>query len=283
MYNFTNCPPITKGVLMQFTITDCISRINQALNYPALAYEDVYHFFDQAIAELNTSLRIGLPLVTEMRNEHTFQISDSSNCIYIPDGTVPTSATVVTSKPISAPEEGKLPVVFYVDSTKALNSTFYIYRNGEWHSADVVYGIKPDRSAFQLIRIGNTAAAWVQVPYNHLKDFSLTEYLPTDWIVLFIIPYVCFKFSVRNGDNGALFSDEFTQGFQQLQTSYSVPNTVELATVAHLPAYSNIVKENLNDLRKNVTTRAITEDMRVRNGIQKVNGVSVYDHGGWGI
>ena len=267
---------------MQFTITDCISRINQALNYPALAYEDVSHFFDQAIAELNTSLRIGLPLVSEMRAEHTFKISDDPNCIFIPSETVVSSIDAVSVLP-EAPANGALPVVFYVDSTNALNSTFYIYREGSWHTADVVYGIKPDRTSFQAIRIGNTAAAWIEVPYNYLKDFSLTEYLPTDWIVLFLIPYVCFKFSVRNGDNGALFSDEFTQGFQQLQTSYNVPNVVELTTVAHLPAYNSIVKENLNDLRKKVTTRAITEDMRVRNGIQKVHGVSVYDHGGWGI
>lgn len=267
---------------MQFTITDCISRINQALNYPAISYDDVSHFFDQAIAELNTSLRIGLPLVSEMRAEHTFKISDNPNCIFIPSDAVLSSIDAVSELP-EAPEDGDLPVVFYVDSDNALNSVFYIYREGSWHTADVVYGIKPDRTSFQAIRIGNTAAAWVEVPYTYLKEFSLTEYLPTDWIVLFLIPYVCFKFAVRNGDGGELFSDEFTQGFQQLQTSYNVPNVVELTTVAHLPAYRELVKEHLNDLRITVATRAVTEEMRIRNGVQKINGVSVYDHGGWGI
>ena len=43
-----------------FTIADCISQINQALNYPSLTYEDISLYLDQAIAEINTNLHIGL-------------------------------------------------------------------------------------------------------------------------------------------------------------------------------------------------------------------------------
>lgn len=266
---------------MKFTINDCITRINQALNYPAIAYEDVFHFFDQAIAELNTSLRIALPTVSEMRSVNTFKISDSPNCIFTKDA--PNEVTTVTSRPdASTPVPEGVPVIFYIDSS-ALNSVFYIYRNGTWVEADVVYCLRPDRTSYQLIRIANVAAAWVEIPYDSIREFSLTEYLPTDWIILFLIPYVCFKFAVRSGDDGALFSDEFVQGFQQLQTSYNVPNTVKLTTVAHLPAYKAIAMEKLSNLDIDVATRAITEDMRVRNGIRKTYGNTVYDHGGWGI
>ena len=74
-----------------------------------------------------------------------------------------------------------------------------------------------------------------------------------------------------------------TQGFQQLQTSYNVPNTVQLSTVAHLPAYRKLVEDNLDNLRKEVPTRAIYQNMMVRNGISVVRATALFDTGGWGI
>ena len=50
---------------MEFTLSNCIDRINQILNYPSLTYDDVSAFFDQAIAELNTNLHIGLRSISE--------------------------------------------------------------------------------------------------------------------------------------------------------------------------------------------------------------------------
>ena len=78
---------------MKFTLNDCMARINQVLNYPAVDYEDVYHFFDQAIAELNTNLRIALPSVTDMRLENTLDVVNQEGLIRLT--TEPTNTTVI--------------------------------------------------------------------------------------------------------------------------------------------------------------------------------------------
>ena len=64
------------------TLSDCINRINQVLNYPSVGYVDIRHFFDQAIAELNTTFRIGLPLVSQMVEERKLNIQELSNNYY---------------------------------------------------------------------------------------------------------------------------------------------------------------------------------------------------------
>lgn len=274
---------------MKFTLSDCMSRINQALNYPAISYEDVSHFFDQAIAELNTSLRIALPLVSEMRAEHIFKISDSPYTVVLPSSAIEGQIVTVTSKPESpsTADNDKFNnnnVVYYIDSDSRLNNTLYVKRVDKWEATPKAFGIVAGSSvAYESVVVAYSYAVWKQIPLETVTEFSLTEYLPTDWIMLFLIPYVCFKFAVRNGDNGALFSDEFTQGFQQLQTSYGVPNTVPLDRVAHLPAYRELVVANLDDLRKEVPTRAITDEMRIPNGVRAVYGRNIFDNGGWGI
>ena len=263
---------------MKFTITDCMSRINQALNYPALTYDDVSHFFDQAISELNTSLRVAIPTVSEMSDEHKFKISDIDNSIYVPSKYI-TSIESVDKIPTKAPTGS--PVVYYV-GTNNIDNTFYIYRNKAWKAVDEVYGITETAKAYVAIAVVDSAV-WRPISFERTSEFSLTEYLPVDWIILFLIPYVCFKFSVRNGDNGALFSDEFTQGFQQLQTSYNVPNETVLSTVAHLPAYKAQVLENLHNLNVKVPTRAVLDSMRIRNAVRAVYGSNLFESGGWGI
>ena len=50
-------------------LTESINNINMALNYPALAYEDISIYFDMAIAELNTTLHTCIPTVSEMVKE----------------------------------------------------------------------------------------------------------------------------------------------------------------------------------------------------------------------
>ena len=268
---------------MKFTVSDCISRINQALNYPALSYIDVSHFFDQAIAELNTTLRIALPTVTEMISEHTFKVSDSENAIVLT--TDPTSNPIikVIESESELPEDGSDKIVYLVEPADLLYNTFYIFKE-EWVPVKQAYGIVSGTgAAFETVVVSRSQAFWKSIPYEKVEEFSLTDYLTTDWIILFLIPYVCFKFSVRNGDNGALFSDEFTQGFQQLQTSYNVPNTVVLKDVAHVPVYKEQVLKNLANLHKSVTTRAITEDMRVPNGIRPIFGRGLFERGGWGV
>ncbi len=280
---------------MKFTISDCMSRINQALNYPALAYEDVSHFFDQAISELNTILRISLPSVTEMRVENTFKVTDSPDCVALT-----TSPATSQSIPITENNPSRKPsiirdlsgevintkVAYYRDPETYANNTLCVKKYEVWEPVEKVYGFYAESPAksqvYTAVVVGYYHAYWVETPNESVAKFSLTDYLPVDWLILFVIPYVCFKFAVRNGDNGALFSDEFTQGLQQLQTAYNVPNFVTLNAVAHLSAYRDLVKANLNDLRKQVNTRAITEAMKVPNGIGKTY-FSVLDSGGWDV
>lgn len=271
---------------MKFTISDCISRINQALNYPAISYEDVSHFFDQAISELNTSLRIALPTVTEMKAEHTLDIASSPNVIPLTaDPKVESKIKVMNAIPSSeTPEDLSAgnPIVYYVSTSSYLENSLYIYKNNSWIAVDCAYGIPSADEVYKAIPVANTFAVWRAVSFTETYEFSLTEYLPTDWIILFLIPYVCFKFAVRNGDSGSIFLDEYTNGYQQLQTSYNVPNTVTLSEVADLPAYRDTVVKNIYDLRKKVPTRAITESMRVGNGIRPIYGRGIFE-GGWGI
>lgn len=273
---------------MNFTISDCMSRINQALNYPSISYEDVSHFFDQAISELNTILHTAIPTVTEMRIEHTFKVNESPNAVAmssVPDR-VQTAYVYDGSNMYSSVDKANVidptehPIVYLIQGF-GFEHSLYIYKNGSWTKTDKAYLIVAG-NAYEAIAIANISASYVPTPINTVTEFSLTEYLPVDWIILFLIPYVCFKFSVRNGDNGALFSDEFTQGLQQLQTSYSVPSSVQLKDVAHLTTYKSEVFANLNDLFKKVPTKAITTDMRIPSGVHPVYG-NIYDHGGWGI
>ena len=266
---------------MKFTISDCMSRINQALNYPAISYEDVSHFFDQAITELNTSLRISLPTVTEMRFENIFKVSEAPNVVALTKS--PTAKIeVVDTVPEGAPSSTGNTIVYYYNASYRFDSSFYIYKNNTWTAFKKAYGIFRG-DAFEFFDLYGEAPAYKKVPLEFVSEFSLTEYLPVDWIILFLIPYVCFKFSVRNGDSGGVFNDEFTQGFQQLQTSYNVPNSVVLSTVAHKPAYKSLVESSLHDLTRTVQTRAIFDDMKVPNGIHTIHGAGVFDLGGWGV
>lgn len=273
---------------MKYTLNDCMARVNQVLNYPSLSYEDIYHFFDQAIAELNTSLHTDIPSVSEMVSEHTFTISERGDVVRLSER--PGSSTSVPSastKPTDAPTNGVNYI--YVCGDRFSERKFYKWNGTEWVESHHLYAIFVDYSAaniakqaYNAVPISKELAIWVPVDYENLEEFDFQIYLPTEWWTLFIIPYVCFKFAVRNGDDGRLFSDEFTQGFQQLQTSYHVPSNVRLSAVAGHPAYHDLVKKNIANLTLRVKTRAITKDMRVGNSIQATYG-GFYEAGGWGI
>lgn len=272
---------------MKFTLTDCMARINQVLNYPALAYGDIYHFFDQAIAELNTNLRIALPSVSEMRSEHTFDITEQEGFVRLTTSEELTSdlPDYRTEEALRADTEPTAKYA-YVCKEYRLGRAFYKHDGDDWKKVDVLYGMYVDAdgnaSTYTAVPVNAESAYWVPVDKTHVTEFDLTEYLPIDWWTLFIIPYVCFKFAVRNGDSGELFVDEYTQGYQQLQSSYNVPNTVKLTTAAGKPAYEKLVKQNLANLNITVFTRAIYESMRVGNGIASVYG-GFYETGGWGV
>jgi hypothetical protein len=267
---------------VKFTLTDCMARINQALNYPSISYEDVSHFFDQAIAELNSSLRIGVPTVTEMRFENTLKVTDHPNTVICPTLS-DDNILVVTQNPTVVAPSGLDNVVYYASKdVPILQRSLYIKKDGAWKAVESAYAVSAG-VAYEAVTVASTYALWREVPVQNVLEFDLLEYLPMDWWILFVIPYVCFKATLRDGGNGALFSDEFTQGFQQIQTSYGVPNTVVLSTVAHKPAYRDIVMSSLHNLDRRVTTRAVFDSMRLTDGVGKVYGENLFDNGGWGI
>ena len=266
---------------MKFTLDNCLSRINQILNYPSVAYEDVSHYFDQAIEELNTTLRIALPTVSEMVSDNTFSVYSRENLVRL--HSAPT--TIPAVHPTDSLDQYASDGYVYVCDSDFSKRKFYKFTGTEWIPFDNLYGIDVHdnkANAYLAVPITTSFATWNPVPIDNVKAFDITEYLPMAWWTLFVIPYVCFKFSVRNGDSGELFVDEFTQGFQQLQSSYNVPNTVCVKDVAGLPAYSKAVEAHLNNLLAHVPTRAIFDSMRVGNGIQSVFG-GFYETGGWGI
>lgn len=265
---------------MKFTLNDCLARVNQALNYPAVTYEDIYHFFDHAISELNTSLKIALPSVSEMRYENTFRVSESENVVLLTTSQVSNVIPSVESKE-------KLPAgaMFGYVCPNWTERTFYknfgTASNPDWKPVTNLYGIC-EGTAYVAVAITRDGATWAPVPNETVTEFDLQDYLPMDWWTLFVIPYVCFKFSVRNGDSGMPFSDEYSQGYQQLQTSYNVPNYVQLSTVAGRNAYKALVEEYVADLRHCVPTRAIYTSMRGSNTTLPTYG-GFYQTGGWGI
>lgn len=267
---------------MKFTLNDCMKRINQILNYPSVAYEDISHFFDHAIAELNTILKIAIPSVSEMISNNTLDTSLQENTVLLtarPTNTV--SIPYVSTIPTEAPGPEQANYVYYSANASMLDRKFYVWNGSEWNPYDTLYGVLfegAQKTAYVATPIG-IAAYWVETPIKRTLDFDLCEYMTMDWWTLFIIPYVCFKFAVRNGDGGELYQTEFTQGLQQLQTSYDVPNFVTLQEIAGNPVYTEIVKNNLANLSQKTPVRAITDSMRVGNAIGAIFENSMI--GGW--
>lgn len=263
------------------TLSECIIRINQILNYPSFTYTDISHFFDQAISEINTTLRIGIPLVSEMIDAHRIHVQDLPNLTLL--SSAPTGTA--TDIPIGAPDAtSDVSKVYYNPADSKLYK--YDTQTGAWVGYDKMYGIYLStagvRTFYETQTLFTGCAIWAPVDEKRLNDFDLNIYLPDDWVILFLIPYVCFKASTRDGGSGALYSEEFIQGFQQLQTSYDVPNFVLLDRVAHLPAYTAEAKKHIAALNIKVPTRAIYTDMKIGNATLPIYG-GFNSRGGWGI
>ena len=256
---------------MKYTLSDCISTINQILNYPSIAYEDVSVFLDQAIAELNTTLHIQIKPISYLRKYYTNTVKLEPIVLL---NNMPTSSDLI---PTTETVNGK----YYYDGTE-----YKVKTVSGWKGYDKLYGVYHDpflgSKYFKAVKLTPTDILWGQVDVTNPNNYDLTEILPVDWITLYLIPYVCFKQSVRDGSNGTLYSEEFTQGFQQLQNSYDVPSNVTLSTVVHLPAYKEDVLDNLANLGISISTRAITQNM-LHDRVVKPEYGTVYDRGGWGI
>lgn len=250
-----------------------LNYINQALNYPALNYEDISLFFDAAIAELNTTLHTNIPTISKMIDEFKQYMSKNITKVLI-TGVDPSvnyeipSSTVQTSNYYYNPSDKKFYVLNVATGAYTAHDNLYgtYLRNGvpETYEA-IVYGQQ---------------ASWQITDVLNVQDCELSYYLPEEWVLLWLIPYVCFKYTVRDGGTASTFAEELTQGFQQLQETYDVPEKVVLATVADKKAYMDLVKENLPNLNVVVKTRAIYENMKHNRALNAVYG-SMYDRGGF--
>lgn len=257
---------------MSYTLNEYIIRVNQILNYPSVAYQDIAVFLDQAIAELNTSLNISLPFVSNIVNNYTENVKLEPVVVL---SSPPDSTTVI---PVDDTNSN-----YYYDTTV---KKYIVKRYPEGTYFDIIYAVYHNTDGsieyYISVKISEMVHFWGKYDYNDFTQYDLNQIVPTNWIILFLIPYVCFKYIVRDGSNGALYSEEFQQGFQQLQNSYDVPSKVMLSEVANLPAYKEDVKKHLPYLNVKVETKAITENMLHSRTVLPTYG-GIFDNGGWGI
>lgn len=271
---------------MKYTLAECVARINQSLNYPSVNYEDIYHYFDQAIAELNTLQHISLPSIKELVDANRIN-PDTAHNLVLRNPDYESSGTVISST------KDNIDAYFNVRTNLGYryctdDRKFYVrnIRNTDVKTYEFLYGYSSGteytpESYYITLVIGNTAL-W-KTFVQRSDDIDLTTILPSDWITLFLIPYVCFKYAVRNGDTGNPFNTEFTQGYQQLSNCYSVPSKVILRTVAHLPVYREDTEKHLSNLNIQIPTKAITEDMKIGSHVSALYGNEIFETRGWGL
>ena len=259
-------------------LSEIIKHINAALNYPALTYVDINVFFDMAISELNTTLHTSIPLVTTMENRFRQSLSkyDENKVILKTDPSL--DNYIIPSDPEN-PAENRVPF-YYNSETK----TFFVLNqlNKTYKEFPTLKGLFVTTSGMHLYESMNygSDAAWYEIPTDPNFEAEVGDYLPDDWVLLWLIPYVCFKYTVRDGGTAQTFAEELTQGFQQLQETYDVPSKVILATYADRPAYTELVEKHLPIINILVPTQAIYEDMKHSRNTNAIYG-NMYDRGGF--
>ena len=268
-------------------LSTVLNHINLALNYPALAYQDISLFFDQAIIELNTTLHTSIPKVSDMieaferkmskEKDHRVRLTEApENSDYV----IPSYATVAEAN-LSTSVVTVKPRYYYVFETQK----FYVLNkiNNTYETRDTLEGFYLKDAQIPVLynsMIVDSDVFWVKTLEDPILDCELATYLPDSWVILWLIPYVCYKYTCRDGGTSATFAEELQQGFQQLQETYNVPSTVLLSAVADKEAYTDIVKNALPNLNIYVPTKAIYENMKHSRALNAVYG-SVYDRGGF--
>ena len=270
------------------TLNNTIEYINLALNYPSITYAEVSLYFDMAIAELNTTLHTSIPKVSEMIDNFKQKMSKTQNSrVHLTedpeftDYTIPVYDSAVEGM-IDAFSNNKK--YFYSTNTKK----FYIQTGSgitTYTEHDELFGfyLKDNvltNPIYYKAAVYGEEAFWVKEFTDIQLECDLKEYLPDDWVLLWLIPYVCFKYTVRDGGTASTFAEELTQGFQQLQETYGIPSKVNLATYADKEAYTSLVEANLPNLNVAVPTKAIYESMKHSRITNAVYG-SMYDRGGF--
>ena len=254
-------------------LSQCLNFINQALNYPSLYYDDISLYFDTAISELNTTLHTKIPHISEMILDYKRRMSNDDFKVTITDTDPQVDATIASS-------DAGLPKCYY----DAVSKLFYVLDviSQTYSSMEKLYGVyfrDGHIENYQAIVYGQQAS-WQLTDSENIQECDLEEYFPDDWILLWLIPYVCFKYTVRDGGTASTFAEELTQGFQQLQDTYDIPEYTVLASVADRQAYKQLVEEHLDNLNILVRTRAIYEFMKHERALNAVYG-SMYDRGGF--
>lgn len=260
-----------------YTLNDLTNDVNVALNYPAINFQDIKLYLNQAISELNSSLHISIRNINDIISENYFKTSELKNLIVL--GDAPTESDVIPSLAEDPEITEESTVYFYFNTTLG---KFRIYETNTWVSYDSLYASYTDGVVKNIYRatLLNNDYYWVLDFYNNPLEADFSQYICNDWITLFVIPYICFKFSARDNDTGAIFSEEFTQGYQQLLIAYNIPHQVNLQKVAGTTPYIIDVRDNLPNLNVMCPTRAITENMKIPKDIQATFG-SMFDRGGW--
>ena len=265
-------------------LSKAIQHINSAVNYPSLSYIDIDLFFDMAIAELNTTLHTSIPSVSYMIEEFRQELSKTEVNKYVTE-----------TNPGENYEIPSVPGDTYANQEEALDAHVECYYSPEenlfyvlnkydntYSSHKVAKCIYLDGKVvrlFQAFHIGRNAF-WNEVPMDPENDCDLDNYLPDDWVLLWLILYVCYKYTVRDGGTSQSFAEELSQGFQQLQETYNVPDKVLLTAYADKKAYKKLVEEHLPNINIYVPTRAICEDMKHSRNTNAVFE-SFYDRGGF--
>lgn len=262
-------------------LNTCIDYINKALNFPGQTLEDLDVFFDMAFAELNTTLHISIPTLSEQLKLFEHFVSKNDVTVYINDDLEASPEIKVYSTLPNSQQED----VIYVTSDRC----FYTWDRGvskytKVTSRLIATHVIDGEVKHYMARVYSAAPLWVTYKYD-VEQYDLNNILTDDWILLWLIPYICFKYTVKDGGTATTFAEELSQGFQQLQESYNVPHKLTLATVADKLVYTEDVKECLEhnmSLNRLVETKLILKQMKHARGTIETFE-DMFDRGGFGL
>ena len=108
-----------------YSLNDLTSDINTALNYPAISFQDIKLYLNQAISELNSSLHISIKDINSLISENYKRTSTIRNIVTLKN--VPDSDDIIPilSEDPTSPKE----YTYYYNDTLG---KFRLYLDGAW-------------------------------------------------------------------------------------------------------------------------------------------------------
>lgn len=262
-------------------LSETIQYINKALNYPALTYVDIDIFFDMAIAELNTTLHTSIPTIKFLVEDFKHKVLKAEeNKIILSSNPENNDFEIPVYDTEQTPSD-TLP--YYCNSS---TKKFYILNkySNSYTEHTLIKGVWVEDAThvhiYQSVYYGGTTAIWMETAIDPTYECDISDIMPDDWVLLWLIPYVCYKYTARDGGTAQTFAEELTQGYQQLQETYDIPSKVILATYADKPIYKELVEKSLPNLNIFVPTKGIFENMKHSRNTNAIYG-SMYDRGGF--